>query len=233
MSSNVNNVYILTSAEVTVIAAAKNIKGMFSMQNDNNPIDETAVCYALNHLYQKEFIRNAESEGFVLEDGLRELVTIMEEAKSVIVLRHFAENIRTKVIYVGSRLVVTEQREQDVDNIRIYELPLDEIEDYIQDFDNEEKNAYRRILDEEQLILDGMKKKQILQNDEIQAMGNIVTMVEKMSATGNEISYRMIAKQDGTCFVYNKEEQSLESLNKQEFYRAIEAVIREELDDIS
>lgn len=231
MKSSVKHVYILTMAEFTVIAAAKNIQGLFSMQSNEGVVDETAVCHALNHLYQKEFIHNAEKEGFVLEDGLSALVTAIEEAKAIVVLRHLVENACIKVIYVGSRIVATEQRTHDMEHIRIYEISPEEVGDYIQNEDVEER-VFHSVLDEERILLEGIQKKHILQNEEIQAMGNVVTVVEKMSANGKKVNRRMIEKQDDKFFCYSREKTQVENLSKQEFYNAIEMIIKEELYDI-
>ncbi|MBE5942210.1 MAG: hypothetical protein E7264_06695 [Lachnospiraceae bacterium] len=233
MKTNVNKVYILTPQELTVIAAARNIQGMLGMQNSEHVVDQSAVCYALNHLYQKEFIYNTDGEGFVLEDGLRELIKSIEEAKSVVMLRQFFDDSGVKVVYIGDRLVVTEQKNQDPSTVRLYEIPVEELEAFLLEEELGEQETNRIILDEEQLLQEGMKEKKILSDETIEDMGNILTVVEKMTPKKNKVRCRMIAKKDKKWIRYTQEKQELEHLQEEEFYQYMLDMVKEDLDDIS
>ncbi len=233
MKTNVNKVYILTPQELTVIAAARNIEGMFGMQNSEHVVDQSAVCYALNHLYQKEFIYNTDGEGFVLEEGLRELIKTIEEARSVVMLRQFFDDSGMKVIYIGDRLVVTEQKNQDTETVRLYEIPVDELEAFLFEDEPVEQEANRIILDEEQLLQEGMKEKKILSDETIEDMGNILTVVEKMTPKKNKVTCRMVEKKGMKWIRYTKQTQELEYVQKEEFYQYMLDMVKEDLDDIS
>lgn len=233
MKDDVNSVYILTPEELTVIAAGKNIQQMFGIRSGKKIIDETVVCQALNHLYKKEFIHNAKEEAFILDNYLRELITVIDEAKSLVLIRHFANPVSIKVIYVGKKLVATEQRQQDKSSIRIYEIPWAELEDFLQEDMLVEEGSYRSILDEEQLIFEGIQKKHILQEKEVGKIGNIVTVIEKLTLQSNTVSCRMIAKQEKNWLKYTHKEKELVSLEEEEVLDNIADMIKEEANDIS
>lgn len=229
----ISNVYILTPVELTVIAAAKDLGGIFSIHNTGKAADVKMVIQALNHLYQEEFILNAEDDGFVLEAGLQELITGIKEAKAIVLIRHFSEGARMKTIYIGRQLVAMEQRKQNLSSIRIYEIPREELMNFIFEDIKQETKSYRSVLDEEHLFLEGIQKKHILQDDEVENMGNIITMVEKITPQNNKVSSRMVAKNENERIRYTQEEKELQYLKEEEFLNGIVDMIEEELDDIS
>lgn len=233
MTPNVNKVFIVTPAELTVIAAAKNIRGIFSIQNTEQAIDKAMVIQALNHLYQHHFIYNAENDSFELAADLKELIVEVEEAKSVVLIRHFRGAAGMKAIYISRRLVAIEQRKQDLESIRIYEIPRKEMEDFLQEDVLQRADSCRSILDEERLLLEGIQKRHVLQDEEAEAMGNIVTMVEKMVMKSKKVNYRMVVKHDRKGIQYTHKEKELMYLKEQDFLNSIMDMIEEELDDIS
>ena len=48
-----------SSSKTCVIAAGKNIHGIFDLEEESLQIEEAAVFEALNHLYEQQFIYNA------------------------------------------------------------------------------------------------------------------------------------------------------------------------------
>ncbi|MDE6434714.1 MAG: hypothetical protein K2L07_10870 [Lachnospiraceae bacterium] len=232
MISNVNNVYILTPIELTVIAAAKNIRGILSIQNTGKAVDETAVIQALNHLYQQQFILNAEDDGFVLEADLQKLIVGIEEAKFIILIRHFTDDAGMKMIYVGRYLVAVEQRKRNMSSVWIYEIPREELRDFLAEDMQQKAKSYRSILDEKRLFFEGIQKKHILQDDEAEAMGNIITMVEKITPKNNSVSCRMIVKDEKKWIQYIRGEKEVKYSEK-DFLNSLVEMIEEELNDIS
>ncbi len=233
MKADVNNVYILSPAELTVIAAAKNIQGIFSIQNTDVTVDETVVCQALNQLYQKQFIHNLDGEGFVLDDGLRELISVIETAKKLVLVRRFTKDASIKSIYIGADLVAVEQRLRDMGAVRLYKIPRDGVEDFLQECLQKDESTLRKVLDEDRLVQEGIQKKHVLQDEEVEGMGNIVTMVERVIPQKQYVTDRIIAKQEKKWMQFRQDKKRIEFLKEPEFFDNIIRLIEEDLDDIS
>lgn len=196
MESNINHVYILTPSELTVIAAGKGIDGIFSIQEEELQIDENMVCQALSHLYQQEFILNSEQGGFVLNNDLEKMMTEISEAQEVILIRNCMQTEGLKIIYVSSRLIVIERSKADVNAIRLYEISMGELEDFLrEDISNQEK-SYKRVLDEERLIDEILESPAILQSKELDSLGNAITMLERINMKRNKVDCRFLIKQE-------------------------------------
>lgn len=228
MKADVNNVYIVSPAELTLIAAAKNMDNIFAIYNTNEEMNEDRVCLLLNHLYQEEFIENPDGEGFVLQEGLRELVEGIERAKAVMLIRHYTKLFHVKTIYIGKRLVALEQRESDMSAVRIYEIPKEELRNFVEDDFKVKERPYHNILNEEEVVSEGMKKKGMLSEEDVNSIGNVDILVEKMTPHRNKILCRMIERKGNQWLRYVQGETEVENLDQEEFMVFLEDLIKEE-----
>ena len=224
----INSVYIVMPEELTVIAAAKNMDNIFIIQNSDLSVDEDAVCQALNHLYKKGFIENKEGEALVLQDDLEDLIQGMEQARSIMIIRRFGNLGYLKNIYISSRFIVVEQRRREPSGIRLYEIPKQELKDFLEDDYELADTSYRDILDEERLISDGMKKKEVLLDSDVEGMGNVHMLIELVAPHDNRIKCRMLARRDDQWLQYRQELKTIEKMEQEEFVNNIKELIEEQ-----
>lgn len=236
MESSINNVYILTPSELTVIAAGKGIDGMFSLQEEQLQIDENMVCQALSHLYQQEFILNSEQEGFVLNEDLEKMITGISRAHAVILIRNFTQTAGLKILYVGNGLIALERSKVDANAIRLYEISREELKNFLEeDISNQEKQ-YKQVLDEKRLIDEMLENPFILQSWQLDSLGNAVAMLERLKLKKNKVDCRILIKQEKeerNLLCYKQGEQRLCISQEDTFMDTVENMIREAFDDIS
>ncbi len=234
MAGNVNNVYILTPPELAVIAAAKGIDGILSLQETEIEMDENIVFQCLNHLYQQDIIRNSVEDGFILNEDLEKIMTVISQAHRVILVRHFTQAIGLKTIFVGNGLAAVEQSMDNINSIRLYEIPEKELAVFLEgDIRNKEK-SYKKVLDEEQLLYEILKKPFVLQDRELDSLGNAIVMLERMDRKNNQVDCRILIKQEEKekkLFCFKQEKQVLSIFQEEEFEDVVVDIVREALYD--
>lgn len=236
MEKDINSVYILTPVELNVIAAGKNIHGIFDLEEESLQIEEAAVFQALNHLYEQQFIYNAPQDGFYLNEDLEEMMTAISQAHTILLIRSFLGRMQSKIIYIGKKLIAAERRETDMNVIRLYEIPKEELRDFLEEDIKEKEKQYKQVLDEERLTDVIMEYPYILQSETIDSLGNIIIMIERMNLKNGKVDCRMLIKQGQEekkqlCFKEGKEQMN--SFKKETFLDMVVNVAEEALYDIS
>ncbi len=236
MEKDINSVYILTPSELNVIAAGKNIHGIFDLEEEPLQIDEAEVFQALNHLYEQQFIYNASQGGFYLNKDLEEMMTVISQAHAMLLIRSFIGKMQSKIIYIGKKLIAAERREININEIRLYEIPREELGDFLKEDIEEKEKQYKQVLDEERLTDDIMQYPSILQSGVIDSLGNVIVMMERMNLKNGKVNCRMFIKQDQqekkqVCFKEGK--QQTNTFKKENFLDMVVNAAEEVFYDIS
>lgn len=236
MEKNINSVYILTPSELNVIAAGKNIHGIFNLEEELLQMEETAVFQALSHLYEQQFIYNASKGGFYLNEDLEEMMTVISQAHTMLLIRSFIGKMQSKIIYIGKKLIAAERRETDINRIRLYEIPKEELGDFLKEDIQENEKQYKQVLDEERLTDAIMEHPSVLQSEAIDSLGNVIVMIERMNLKNGNVDCRMLIKQGRQqkkqiCFKEGK--RQINSFKKETFLDMVVNAVEEALYDIS
>lgn len=217
MEEIINQVFLLTPSEIQVIAAGKDIHGMFGMQDKPLQVDEAMVFQAMNRLYQQQFIQNTIQGRFVLNENLEKIMTTISQAHTIILIRSFTQEAKSKIIYIGDRLIATEPSRVDVDAIRIYEIPVKELRNFLEDDIKGIEKQYTQVLDEEHLIQAAMERSFILQREDVDSLSNAIVMIEKMNQKKGKIDTRLLIKQEKNkkqLLYYKQEEQRISMIKE-------------------
>lgn len=236
MEMDINSVYILTPSELNVIAAGKNIHGIFNLEEEPLQMGEMAVFQALSHLYEQQFIYNASQGGFYLNEDLEEMMSVISQAHTMLLIRSFIGKMQSKIIYIGKKLIAAERRETDINMIRLYEIPIEELDDFLKEDIQENEKQYKQVLDEERLTDAIMEHPSILQSEVIDSLGNVIVMIERMNLKNGKVNCRMLIKQgqqekQQICFKEGK--QQINTFKKETFLNMIVNAAEEAFYDIS
>lgn len=233
MQTEIDKVYVLKVDELAVLAAAKDINQIVSIQDQENLIDEKRICKILNSLYLEQIIYNAENESFILETELNEMMINIKNSKDLVIVREFAGDIQIiKSIYIAEKIVVLEQNSKDLSRVKIYISSIMQLQLDIKTLLMNKKEEKIKILDEEGVMLDFIKKKRLLQDYEIKEMGNVVAIIEKLSIHNN-VMFRMIVKSEQIYRNNMKTPQSILKLEEEKFLSEFNKLLEGGLNDIS
>lgn len=209
MGKTISDVFILTPSELTLLAAGKGITGLISVEGTVQKFDEAEICNAMNHLYQTGMIDNTGDGGYVLQKDLEDILAIVYNAHSMVLIRDFAKGGSFKVIYIGQGIAATEQTAIERDMFRLYYVPLDELTDFLDDDMVEKNKPYRQILDQENIIENVVKSKKILEPAQVDILGNALSMAEVVSLKTERVLKRFVLMQrEKTTCVYNYKPKS-------------------------
>lgn len=214
----------------------KGVDRIFSFQEEELQMDENTVCQALNHLYQQEFILNSQQGEFVLNEDLEKMITEISMAHAIILIRNLTQAAGLKILYVGNRLIAIERSKVDVNAMRLYEVPKEELKNFIEDDILNQNKEYKQVLDEKRLIDEMLEMPFPLQNRQMNALGNTTAMIERLNLKKNKVDCRILIKQEKeerNLICYKQGEQRLCISKENMFLDTVENVIREDLDDIS
>ena len=209
MGKTINDVFILTPAELTLLAAGKGITGIMSVEGTVHRFDEAEIFKAMNHLYQTGMIYNTEDGGYELQKDLEDILAIVNNAHSMVLIRDFAKEGSFKVVYIGKGIAATEQTAVERDVFRLYYVPLDELMDFLDDDMDERNKPYRPVLDQENMIENVVKSKKILEPAQVDILGNALSMAEVVYLKTGRVSKRFVLMQgEKTNCVYNYKPES-------------------------
>lgn len=192
MGKTINNVYILTPAELLVLAAGKGVDGIFGMDDFLEETDETEVCKAMNHLYQQGILQNSDDGAFVLNEALQEIMSAVSKSKTVVLVRGFTGTPTLKVIYIGQTLAATEQLTTGENAFRLYSIPEEELLDFLADDVSGKGKSYRMVLDEDNVLDEVLKSGDILQRKELDKLGNVLALFEMVSKGTGRVNRRIV-----------------------------------------
>ena len=236
MEMDINSVYILTPSELNVIAAGKNIHGIFNLEEEPLQMGEAVVFQALSHLYEQQFIYNASQGGFYLNEDLEEMMSVISQAHTMLLIRSFIGKMQSKIIYIGKKLIAAERRETDINMIRLYEIPIEELDDFLKEDIKENEKQYKQVLDEERLTDVIMEHPSILQSEVIDSLGNVIVMIERMNLKNGKVNCRMLIKQgqqEKQQICFKKGKQQINTFKKETFLNMVVNAAEEAFYDIS
>ena len=164
------------------------------------------------------------------------MMTAISQAHTILLIRSFLGRMPSKIIYIGKKLIAAERRETDMNAIRLYEIPKEELCDFLEEDIKEKEKQYKQVLDEERLTDVIMEYPYILQSETIDSLGNIIIMIERMNLKNGKVDCRMLIKQGQEekkqlCFKEGKEQMN--SFKKETFLDMVVNVAEEALYDIS
>ncbi len=193
MGLTINNIYVLTWAELMVLAAAKGIENLFGLGDPRSRSGEEQVIDAVHHLYQQGILNNNGEDGFVLHSDMDEILKTISGASVILLFRDYMrEQPVLKVLYAGCGYVVMEQAFAGREIFRLYGILPEELQDLLEDGSGEKELPYRYMLDEDNVINRWMVKKEVLKPDEIAQLGNVLQMFEFV-IPGTEQVWKRIA----------------------------------------
>lgn len=232
MERTINNVYILTSAELLVLAAGKGLDGIFCLDNSVTEPDETEVCKAMNHLYQQGILQNADDGAFVLNEDMQDIMTAVSQAQTMVLVRSFTRIPTLKVIYIGRTLAAAEQLTTGEDAFRLYSIPEEELMDFLVDDVSGKGRGYRPVLDEDNVLDIILNSGDILQQRELDKLGNVLALFEAASRDTGKVKRRIVWMQGSEAqkiYDYGPEKKTKEISGKQEILQAVMGMIQEVL----
>lgn len=195
MEHNVNKAYILTSSELTLIAAGKGIMEFLSPVEVFQPMDEAAVCKVMSNLYHRGVLDNNGEDSFRLEEELNEMMEAIADAKRMVLIRDLLTKEAYKILYYGKTPVIIEKSQADKDGIRLYKIGRSELRCLVEAGMNQDIVEWKQVLDEEELVQDMLKTPTVLQDEKVDYLGNIMMVIEGLRQGSERIEWRMILKQ--------------------------------------
>ena len=197
---------------------------------------EAVVFQALSHLYEQQFIYNASQGGFYLNEDLEEMMSVISQAHTMLLIRSFIGKMQSKIIYIGKKLIAAERRETDINMIRLYEIPIEELDDFLKEDIKENEKQYKQVLDEERLTDVIMEHPSILQSEVIDSLGNVIVMIERMNLKNGKVNCRMLIKQgqqEKQQICFKKGKQQINTFKKETFLNMVVNAAEEAFYDIS
>lgn len=232
MERSINNVHILTSIELLVLAAGKGIDGIFGLDNFFAELNETEVCKAMNHLYQRGILQNAEDGAFMLNEDMQDIMTAVSQSQTMVLVRSFTGTPTLKVIYTGRTLTAIEQLTTGENAFRLYSIPEEELMDFLADDVSGKGRSYRLVLDEDNVLDTILKSGDILQQKELDKLGNVLTLFEVVSKNTEKVNRRIVWMQGSESqksYDYRLGKRVKESTGRQDILQNVVDMIQEVL----
>ena len=195
MEHNVNKAYILTSQELTLVAAGKGISDFFSVGETAQLMDEETVCKVMSNLYQRGVLNNDGEDSFCLEEELCVMMEVIADAQRMVLIRNLATTEDSKILYLGKIPVMMEKSQADKDGIRVYQIDNLELRSLIETGISQDIGERKQVLNEEELVQDLLKTPTVLQDEKAEYLGNGIMVIEGLRKCTEKVEWRMILKQ--------------------------------------
>lgn len=194
MKNELDHIFIMSSDELAVLFAGKDIKHGVMLQEEEKQIDQTAVCMAMAHLYEKQFIYNKDGK-FGVSDELDDILSEVKNAEKIYLLRNRTQSKYAKIIYCGDQMVCLTRSSVDAAALKIYKMRENLISTIKEDF-QDICQPYQIVLDEESICDRLLRKKYILSLEELEQSPNITGIVEMLNCKNQNIENRIFILQD-------------------------------------
>ena len=212
MEHNVNKAYILTSQELTLIAAGKGIIEFFSLAETIHPMDEMTVCKVMSNLYQKGVLKNSGDDSFCLEEDLNEMMEVIANAERMVLIRDFITKDASQILYIGKNPVIMEKSQVDKDGIRLYEIDQNELRCLVEAGIHQNIGEWKQVLDEEGLLREILRSPTVLQEEKADYLGNAIMMFEGLRKGSERVAWRILliqGKVQKELLCYDRENHSM------------------------
>lgn len=229
MNSKLDKVFVLSTQELIVILAGKEIQNVMILQELDAEMNQAVVCQAMSRLYEKEFIHNKDGQ-FCLEPELEELLDEIKNANNLIFLRNVKKDKGSKVIYLGEKIVCLEQSHIDSAALKIYELQ-DKLKEAIFECFETTNDLYQYVLDEKSMLDNVINEKSLMTVEQIEVMPNIFGLIEIFDCKDKIVAKRIVllnGKEKQMILCYDGENVMHSSFGDDEFNNILQLVLQGE-----
>lgn len=124
--------YLLSQNELRVLLKGSGYLSVTGISLSQSKISDEVVLNTLNKLVNKGIISNS-SNGFVMSDEVRKMITCLGASKSFFAIRSNIRSLTDLCCYIGDNILVCDMMKQRNNDIKMYMISYDEFIISLQD----------------------------------------------------------------------------------------------------